>query len=41
MSKIIKKYSEQYDKLIKLDDELKQLKRKKSEAEAKNLWDQV
>lgn len=41
MSEIFKKYSDQYDKLIKMDNELKSLKRNKSEAEAKNLWDQA
>lgn len=41
MTKLIKIYSDQYDQLIKLDDDLKKIKEEKSRAEAKNLWDQV
>lgn len=41
MTMLIKTYSDQYDQLIKLDDDLRKMKDEKSRAEVKNLWDQV
>lgn len=41
MFEIMEKYSNQYGKLIKLDDEVKQMKQRKDIAEAKNLMDKA
>lgn len=41
MNTVLKQYSDLYDRLIKLDYELKKAKRDKAQAEAKNLWDQA